>query len=77
MYDIAVAPVLFPADAKDPGRRLEDKLAGYHAYQTTRADLLRRLGRSQKSRAAYDKAIELAGNSAEIAHLTHRRDQLG
>ena len=43
----------------------------------TRADLLRRLGRSQKSRAAYDKAIELAGNTAEIAYLTRRRDQLG
>jgi RNA polymerase sigma-70 factor (ECF subfamily) len=41
------------------------------------ADLLRRLGRSQQSRAAYDKAIELAGNAAETAYLTRRRDQLG
>ena len=57
--------------------RLEDKLAGYHAYHVARADLLRRLGRSQNSRAAYDKAIELAGNTAEIAYLTRRRDQLG
>jgi predicted RNA polymerase sigma factor len=57
--------------------RLEDKLAGYHVYHATRADLLRRLGRSQKSRAAYDKAIELVGNAAEIAYLTRRRDQLG
>jgi RNA polymerase sigma-70 factor (ECF subfamily) len=55
---------------------LEDKLAGYHAYHATRADL-RRLGRSQKARAAYDKAIELAGNTAETAYLTRRRDQLG
>jgi RNA polymerase sigma-70 factor (ECF subfamily) len=43
----------------------------------TRAELLRRLGRSQQSRAAYDKAIELAGNTAETASLTRRRDQLG
>jgi RNA polymerase sigma-70 factor (ECF subfamily) len=57
--------------------RLEHRLAGYHAYHATRADLLRRLGRSQKSRAAYDKAIELAGNTAETAYLTRRRDQLG
>ena len=57
--------------------RLEDKLAGYHASHATRADLLRRLGRSQKSRAAYDKAIDLAGNTAETASLTRRRDQLG
>jgi predicted RNA polymerase sigma factor len=48
-----------------------------HAYHATRADLLRRLGRSQKSRAAYGKAIELAGNTAETASLTRRRDQLG
>jgi RNA polymerase sigma-70 factor (ECF subfamily) len=52
-------------------------LAGYHAYHATRAHLLRRLGCSQKSRAAYDQAIELAGNTAETAYLTRRRDQLG
>jgi RNA polymerase sigma-70 factor, ECF subfamily len=57
--------------------RLEHWLAGYHAYHAARADLLRRLGRSHESRAAYDKAIELAGNTAEIAYLTRRRDQLG
>lgn len=56
--------------------RLEDKLAGYHGYHATRADLLRRLGCSQKARAAYDKAIQLAGNTAETAYLTRRRDQL-
>jgi RNA polymerase sigma-70 factor, ECF subfamily len=55
---------------------LDDKLTGYHAYHATRADLLRRLGRSEESRAAYDKAIELAGNTAETAYLTRRRDQL-
>jgi hypothetical protein len=31
----------------------------------------------EKSRAAYDKAIELVGNTAETASLTRRRDQLG
>jgi RNA polymerase sigma-70 factor (ECF subfamily) len=56
--------------------RLEDPLAGYHAYHVARVDLLRRLGHSHESRAAYDKAIELAGNTAETAYLTRRRDQL-
>jgi RNA polymerase sigma-70 factor (ECF subfamily) len=51
-------------------------LAGYHAYHATRADLLRRLGRTHESRAAYDKAIELAGNRAESAYLRRRRDEL-
>ena len=51
-------------------------LEGYHAFHATHADLLRRLGRSAESRAAYDRAIGLAGNTAETAYLTRRRDQL-
>ncbi len=51
-------------------------LEGYHAFHATRADLLRRLGRSEESRAAYDRAIALAGNTAETAYLIRRRDQL-
>jgi RNA polymerase sigma-70 factor (ECF subfamily) len=73
---IAVAELDGPDVALATVDRLEDKLAGYHAYHATRADFLRRLGRSQESRAAYDQAIELAGNTAETAYLTHRRDQL-
>jgi RNA polymerase sigma-70 factor, ECF subfamily len=74
---VAVAELDGPEVALAAVDRLEGQLAGYHPYHATRADLLRRLGRSQQSRAAYDKAIELAGNSAEIAYLTRRRDQLG
>jgi len=73
---VAVAELDGPQVALAAVDRLEDKLAGYHPYHAARADLLRRLGRSQKSRAAYDKAIELAGNTAETAYLTRRRDQL-
>jgi RNA polymerase sigma-70 factor (ECF subfamily) len=74
---IAVAELDGPEVALAAVDRLESNLAGYHAYHATRADLLRRLGCSQKSREAYDKAIELAGNTAETAYLTRRRDQLG
>jgi RNA polymerase sigma-70 factor, ECF subfamily len=74
---IAVAELDGPEVALATVDRLEDRLAGYHAFHATRADLLRRLGRSKESRAAYDQAIELAGNVAEIAYLTRRRDQLG
>ncbi|MGW4767173.1 RNA polymerase sigma factor [Nocardia sp. NPDC004278] len=73
---IAVAELDGPQVALAAVDCLQDKLAGYHAYHATRADLLRRLGQSQQSRAAYDKAIELAGNTAETAYLTRRRDQL-
>lgn len=57
--------------------QLQEKLATYHAFHATRADLLRRLGRSEESRAAYDQAIQLAANTAEIAYLTRRRNELG
>ena len=51
-------------------------LEGYHAFHATRADLLRRLGRSEESRAAYDRAIRQAGNTAETATHIRRRDQM-
>jgi RNA polymerase sigma-70 factor (ECF subfamily) len=52
-------------------------LEGYHAWHATRADLLRRLGRSGESRAAYDAALALTENEAERAYLSRRRGQLG
>jgi RNA polymerase sigma-70 factor, ECF subfamily len=74
---IAVAELDGPGVGLATVDRLEDDLAGYHAYHATRADLLRRLGHRQEARAAYETAIELAGNTAETAYLARRRDQLG
>ena len=73
---IAVAELDGPEVALAAVDRLDEQLAAYHAYHATRADLLRRLGRSQDARNAYDRAITLAGNTAETAYLTRRRDQL-
>ncbi|MBG0566982.1 sigma-70 family RNA polymerase sigma factor [Actinoplanes sp. NEAU-A11] len=73
---VAVAELDGPEVALATVNRLAEALASYHAYHATRADLLRRLGRSQQSRAAYNRAIELAGNTGETAYLTRRRDQL-
>jgi len=73
---VAIAELDGPEVALAAVDRLAAELAGYHAYHATRADLLRRLGRSQQACAAYDQAIELAANTAEIAYLTRRRDQL-
>ncbi|OKI26750.1 sigma-70 family RNA polymerase sigma factor [Streptomyces sp. CB03911] len=71
---VAVAELDGPqvALAQLDGLPLED----YHPFHATRADLLRRLGRSEESRAAYDRAVALAGNTAETAYLVRRRDQL-
>jgi RNA polymerase sigma-70 factor, ECF subfamily len=51
-------------------------LTGYHAWHATRADLLRRLGRSAEARTAYDAAIAATVNPAERAFLARRRGQL-
>lgn len=53
-----------------------DQLAldGYHAFHAVRAELLRRLDRDAEARSAYDRAIALAGNTAETAYLVRRRD---
>jgi RNA polymerase sigma-70 factor, ECF subfamily len=74
---VAVAELDGPDVALATVDRLENALAGYHPFHVTRADLLRRLGRSTDARAAYDRAIELAGNTAETSYLKRRRDQLG
>lgn len=73
---VAVAELDGPVVALGEIDRLTESLDGYHAFHAARADLLRRLGRSGDSRAAYDRAIELAGNPAERAYLSRRRDQL-
>ena len=51
-------------------------LASYHAFHATRADLLRRLGRSAEAREAYDAALSVCDNTAERAYLTRRRGEL-
>lgn len=56
--------------------RLDEPLDGYHAFHATRADLLRRLGRTEEARAAYDRAIALTANTAEAAALARRREHL-
>lgn len=70
---VAVAELDGPEVALAIVDRLD--LAPYHAWHATRADLLRRLERNDEARAAYDAAIGLAGNAAEVAWLTKRRDR--
>ena len=73
---IAVAELGGPEVALATIDDFEVALAGYHAFHATRADLLRRLGHYRESRAAYDKAIGLATNTAESTYLIRSRDQL-
>ena len=48
------------------------ELAGYHLLPATRADLLRRLGRTDEAAAAYREALALATTDPERRYLTRR-----
>jgi RNA polymerase sigma-70 factor (ECF subfamily) len=66
------------AEGPDAGLPLLDELdrsgslADYHLLPATRADLLRRLGRSDEAATAYRRALELAPTDAERRYLTRR-----
>ncbi|MGA8363113.1 MAG: sigma-70 family RNA polymerase sigma factor [Solirubrobacteraceae bacterium] len=51
-------------------------LADYHYYHAARADLLRRLDRSEEARMAYERALELASSELERRFLTRRIAEL-
>jgi RNA polymerase sigma-70 factor, ECF subfamily len=53
-----------------------EALASYHLLHATRADLLRRLGRTNEARAAYERALDLAAVPAERAFLRERLSEL-
>ena len=49
------------------------QLEAFQPWHAVRADLLRRVGRLEESRDAYQRAIELAPGPGERAWLTARR----
>src|SRR5262245_49421386 len=67
---IAVAEV----DGAEAGLALVDRLDldGYQYFHSTRADLLRRLGRADESRTEYQRALELAHTEPERRFLQRR-----
>jgi len=71
---VAVAQLDGPSVALRLVERLP--LTGYHAWHATRADLLRKLGRTAETKEAYDAAIAATQNSAERAYLSRKRGEL-
>jgi RNA polymerase sigma-70 factor (ECF subfamily) len=53
------------------------ELGDYQYLHSTRAELLRRLGRSAEAGAAYRRALELTGDDAERRFLERRLAELG
>ena len=72
---IAVAEVEGP----EAGLALVDRLDldGYQYFHSTRADLLRRLGRADEARAEYGRALELARSEPERRFLRRRLAEVG
>ncbi|MBD8024769.1 RNA polymerase sigma factor [Microbacterium gallinarum] len=73
---IAVSEYDSPQVALAMVERLGGALDRHHGFHTARAELLARVGRSDDALVAYDRAITLAANSAEAAHLIRRRSDL-
>jgi RNA polymerase sigma-70 factor (ECF subfamily) len=65
-------------DGPDAGLALLDALTldGYRYYHSTRADMLRRAGRTGEARAAYARALELAETGPERQFLARRLEEL-
>jgi RNA polymerase sigma-70 factor, ECF subfamily len=74
---VAVAMTSGPAEGLVLVDAVGAELASYHLFHSTRADLLRRLGRAEEARAAYRRALELAGNPVEQEFLEGRLAALG
>jgi len=71
---VALAEVAGPQAGLEAVDRLE--LASYYPYHVARADLLRRLGRTDDAVLAYDAALALTANPAEQEFLDLRRREL-
>jgi RNA polymerase sigma-70 factor (ECF subfamily) len=72
---IAVAELNGP----EAGLTLVDRLAldGYQYFHSTRADLLRRLGRADEARTEYERALERAHTEPERRFLQQRLAEVG
>ncbi len=72
---VAIAQTEGPEVALPIVERLE--LTDYQYLHSTRAELLRRLGRDDEARTSYRRALELARAAPERRFLQRRLDQLG
>jgi RNA polymerase sigma-70 factor (ECF subfamily) len=55
---------------------LAEPLAGYFYFFGVKGALLEQLGRAEEARVAFDRAIALANNAAEAAHIRLHLDRL-
>jgi RNA polymerase sigma-70 factor (ECF subfamily) len=67
------------AEGTEAGLALTERLEldGYQYFHSTRADLLRRLGRADEARVEYERALELAHTDPERRFLRMRIAEVG
>jgi len=75
-HSVAVAMARGPADGLLLMDALENDLDGYQHFHSARADLLRRLDRTEEARRSYRRAIELSASAPERRFLQTRLDAL-
>jgi RNA polymerase sigma-70 factor (ECF subfamily) len=73
---VAVAEAESPQAGLALVNAVGEALDDYHLLHSTRAELLRRLGRTDESDVAYARALALVDNEAERLHLERQRREL-
>ncbi|MCC6918609.1 MAG: RNA polymerase sigma factor [Alphaproteobacteria bacterium] len=73
---VALAKVDGPAAGLALIAPLEPRLSSYFHFHGVRGAFLMQLGRRAESRAAFDRAIALAGTAAEAAHIRQNIDRM-
>jgi RNA polymerase sigma-70 factor (ECF subfamily) len=73
---VAVSKVRGPEAALAMIEPLADRLSGYFHFFGLRGGLLLQMGRADEARIAFDRAIALANNAAEAAHIRQHLDRL-
>ena len=69
---VAVAMAFGPEAGLELTEELSDRLDAYYLFHAARGDLLRRAGKLDSSRIAFERALELCANTAE-RRLMHRK----
>jgi RNA polymerase sigma-70 factor, ECF subfamily len=73
---VAVAMAEGPEAALPLIEALAEPLSQYHLWHASRADLLRRLGRTSDALESYERARELTQNESELGFLSNRIAEL-
>jgi len=73
---VAVSKARGPEAALAMIEPLAERLAGYFHFFGVKGGLLLELGRTDEARVAFDRAVALANNAAEAAHIRQHLDRL-